>query len=251
MKIFKYLPTLLLISMTLSIAPFKLAAQVNETPVEYSAFSVYESANTDLIIDKVKTKYGLGVAGIKIGKSNYYNSQISMSLGVGYHPNYTVSSFGTDFSGPVYAKLFEFDMVRLITVPVFGTVNTKLTFSERSYSASKLLGVRNGTSLKTNSQAKFESINLQFGKEVDITNGITLHPFFGIQKWSMWAEGTANSSNYTVNKKVNTSNLDPMVGLKTEFNLFKDNKASLDVIFRQLTADNRVSTLEIKGAIQF
>ena len=76
-------------------------------PIKLSPFALYEQASSNIIIDGVSTKYGLGVAGISLQKNLNDKVTLAGKLGYGQNNDQKVSFSGANFKGLVSGSYLD------------------------------------------------------------------------------------------------------------------------------------------------
>ena len=218
-----------------------------ETEIKFE--SLYDHASEKLIVDGVSTSYSLGSAGIRVDWKTDQNLLFHASFGLGYLPNYKMSAFGTDFSGPVEGTMtnigWQYD--------VYKTEDHKLHVSfeilERDVNGNDFKGVRNGQSLKVKSTAAFELSEFSLGYEYFSSRSLSLGINAGITYWKFDANGLTLLNNMTISKKVTESGQSP----KVQFYAHVGDKKPVEVFLtrRAYSVDNFVETYELMVKLPF
>ena len=220
-----------------------LASSVAALETEISFESLYDHTSEKLIVDGVSTSYSLGSAGIRVDWKTDQNLLFHASVGLGYLPNYKMSAFGTNFSGPVASTMRNIGG----RYGVYKTDDHKLNVSfeilERDVNGNDFKGVRNGQSLKVKSTAAFELSEFSLGYEYFLSRSLRLGFNAGITSWKFDASGLTLLNNMTINKKVTDSGQSP----KVQFYANVGDKKPIEVFLtrRAYSVDNFVETYEL------
>jgi hypothetical protein len=214
------------------------------------AFAIYEHAGDRITLDGVSTRYGIGAAGIEVSKQITPEALTLIRYGVGYHPSYSLKSFGTEFTGPVTGTLLELGLELDISKDLIAGSAIEFRFSDRHVFSNKMTGDRNGRHYTTSTDATMTSTEIRFSKEFAMNANSKLKLFAGINNWSLKALGTAYSSSFTVQKRVTGANQDFVSGFSYDTQVF-GKLTTLGLTYRQLRADNTVDTLELSTTIEF
>jgi len=218
----------------------------------FAPFALYEHASDRITLSNVSTRYGIGAAGLEIKANNELNDQtnVFLRLGAGYHPSYSLNSFGTEFTGPVNGILFEYG-IELDTSPyIFRGSGIEIKTSNRKVFSDQLTGTRSGTNFTTSTDARMVNNEIRLKQSFELNNENKLTIFMGINNWNLNATGTAYSSDFTVKKKVKGSNSDPVWGVNYSGTIF-NRLFDFGFTHRTISADNKVETYEIFGALDF
>lgn len=219
--------------------------------LNFEAFSIYEHASDRIKIKNVSTRYGIGAAGLQVTASFIENKLEPFArYGIGYHPNYTLSSFGTEFTGPVNGDLFEFGVKLNTSSFLTNGSSITVTQSNRHVYSDKLSGMRGGVNFKTSTDAEMKSTEVLLSQTIYAKDKNSFSVFLGSNFWELNALGTAYSSDFTVKKKVKGENTDPVWGVNLQSSVF-NLPFELGLKHRTINADNRIETLEISGKIRF
>ena len=231
-------------------APQICTAELNER-LNWGVFSLYEHASDRIKINNVSTRYGIGAVGLEV-----YSDLIPDLLkpffryGLGYHPNYTLKSFGTEFSGPVDGNLTEYGFnLETSRYLVNGSSFSLKKYDRRIFSDS-LTGKRGNVLFTTTTNAAMTGTEYKFTQELYSGGDNALGVFIGTNSWKLSASGTAYSSDLTVVKKVTGHNSDPFWGVNIETRIF-EKPISFGFTHRTITADNKLETLELFSSITF
>ena len=212
-----------------------------ETEIKFE--SLYDHASEKLIVDGVSTSYSLGSAGIRVDLKTDQNLLFHASFGLGYLPNYKMSAFGTDFSGPVEGTMKNIGG----QYDVYKTEDHKLNVSfeilERDVNGNDFKGVRNGQSLKVKSTAAFELSEFSLGYEYFSSRSLSLGINAGITYWKFDANGLTLLNNMTISKKATESGHSP----KVQFYAHVGDKKPVEVFLtrRAYSVDNFVEAYEL------
>jgi len=217
----------------------------------FEAFSVYEHASDRIKISNVSTRYGIGAAGFQVTASFIENKLESfVRYGLGYHPNYTLSSFGTEFTGPVNGDLFEYGVKLNTSGFLTNGSSISVIQSNRHVYSDQLTGTRGGVNFTTSTDAMMKSTEVRLSQTIYAKGENSVSVFLGSNSWQLNALGTAYSSNLTAKKNVNGENTDPVWGVSIQSSVF-NLPLELGLTHRTINADNRIETFEISGTLRF
>ena len=212
-----------------------------ETEIKFE--SLYDHASEKLIVDGVSTSYSLGSAGIRVDWKTDQNLLFHASFGLGYLPNYKMSAFGTDFSGPVESNMKNIGGQYDVYKTEDHKLNVNFEILERDVNGNDFKGVRNGQSLKVKSTAAFELSEFSLGNEYFSSRSLSLGINAGITYWKFDANGLTLLNNMTISKKVTESGQSP----KVQFYANMGGKKPFEVFLtrRTYSVDNFVETYEL------
>ena len=220
-----------------------LASSVAALETEISFESLYDQASEKLIVDGVSTSYSLGSAGIRVDWKTDQNVFFHASFGLGYLPNYKMSAFGTDFSGPVQGAIKNIGGQYGVYKTEEHKLNVSFEILERDVNGDDFKGVRNGQSLKVKSTAAFELSEFSLGYEYSSSRLLSLGINAGITNWKFDANGLTLLNNMTISKNVTESGNSP----KIQFYAHVGGKKPVEVFLtrRAYSVDNFVETYEL------
>ena len=220
-----------------------LASSVAALETEISFESLYDHTSEKLIVDGVSTSYSLGSAGIRVDWKTDQNLLFHASVGLGYLPNYKMSAFGTDFSGPVEGTMKSIGGQYGVYKTEDHKLNVSFEILERDVNGNDFKGVRNGQSLKVKSTAAFELSEFSLGYEYFSSRSLSLGINAGITYWKFDANGLTLLNNMTISKKVTESGQSP----KVQFYANVGDKKPVEVFLtrRAYSVDNFVETYEL------
>ena len=220
-----------------------LASSVAALETEISFESLYDQASEKLIVDGVSTSYSLGSAGIRVDWKTDQNLFFHASFGLGYLPNYKMSAFGTDFSGPVQGAMKNIGGQYGVYKTEEHKLNVSFEILERDVNGDDFKGVRNGQSLKVKSTAAFELSEFLLGYEYSSSRSLSLGINAGITDWKFDATGLTLLNNMTISKNVTESGNSP----KIQFYAHVGGKKPVEVFLtrREYSVDNFVETYEL------
>ena len=220
-----------------------LASSVAALETEISFESLYDQASEKLIVDGVSTSYSLGSAGIRVDWKTDQNLFFHASFGLGYLPNYKMSAFGTDFSGPVQGAMKNIGGQYGVYKTEEHKLNVSFEILERDVNGDDFKGVRNGQSLKVKSTAAFELSEFLLGYEYSSSRSLSLGINAGITDWKFDATGLTLLNNMTISKNVTESGNSP----KIQFYAHVGGKKPVEVFLtrREYSVDNLVETYEL------
>ena len=212
-----------------------------ETEIKFE--SLYDHASEKLIVDGVSNSYSLGSAGIRVDWKTDQNLLFHASFGLGYLPNYKMSAFGTDFSGPVEGTMKSIGGQYGVYKTEDHKLNVSFEILERDVNGNDFKGVRNGQSLKVKSTAAFELSEFSLGYEYFSSRSLSLGINAGITYWKFDANGLTLLNNMTISKKVTESGHSP----KVQFYAHVGDKKPVEVFLtrRAYSVDNFVETYEL------
>ena len=220
-----------------------LASSVAALETEISFESLYDQASEKLIVDGVSSSYSLGSAGIRVDWKTDQNVFFHASFGLGYLPNYKMSAFGTDFSGPVQGAIKNIGGQYGVYKTEEHKLNVSFEILERDVNGDDFKGVRNGQSLKVKSTAAFELSEFSLGYEYSSSRLLSLGINAGITNWKFDANGLTLLNNMTISKNVTESGNSP----KIQFYAHVGGKKPVEVFLtrRAYSVDNFVETYEL------
>ena len=219
------------------------ASSVAALETEISFESLYDQASEKLIVDGVSTSYSLGSAGIRADWKTNQNLLFHASFGLGYLPNYKMSAFGTDFSGPVRGTMKNIGGQYGVYKTEDHKLNVSFEILERDVNGDEFKGVRNGQSLKVKSTAAFELSEFSLGYEYSSSRSLSLGVNAGITYWKFDANGLTLLNDMTISKNVTESGHSP----KIQFYAHVGVKKPVEVFLtrRAYSVDNFVETYEL------
>ena len=219
------------------------ASSVAALETEISFESLYDQASEKLIVDGVSTSYYLGSAGIRVDWKTNQNLLFHASFGLGYLPNYKMSAFGTDFSGPVRGTMKNIGGQYGVYKTEDHKMNVSFEILERDVNGDEFKGVRNGQSLKVKSTAAFELSEFLLGYEYSPSRSLSLGINAGITYWKFDANGLTLLNDMTISKNVTESGHSP----KIQFYAHVGVKKPVEVFLtrRAYSVDNFVETYEL------
>ena len=220
-----------------------LASSVAALETEISFESLYDQASEKLIVDGVSTSYSLGSAGIRVDWKTNQNLLFHASFGLGYLPNYKMSAFGTDFSGPVRGTMKNIGGQYGVYKTEDHKMNVSFEILERDVNGDEFKGVRNGQSLKVKSTAAFELSEFSLGYEYSSSHSISLGINAGITYWKFDANGLTLLNDMTISKNVTESGHSPKIQLYANVGVKKPVEVFLTR--RAYSVDNFVETYEL------
>jgi len=219
------------------------ASSVAALETEISFESLYDQASEKLIVDGVSTSYSLGSAGIRVDWKTNQNLLFHASFGLGYLPNYKMSAFGTDFSGPVRGTMKNIGGQYGVYKTEDHKMNVSFEILERDVNGDEFKGVRNGQSLKVKSTAAFELSEFLLGYEYSPSRSLSLGINAGITYWKFDANGLTLLNNMTISKNVTESGHSPKIQLYANVGVKKPVEVFLTR--RAYSVDNFVETYEL------
>jgi hypothetical protein len=220
-----------------------LANSVAALETEISFESIYDHASEKLTVDGVSTSYSLGSAGIRVDWKTDQNLLFHASFGMGYFPNYKMSAFGTNFSGPVEGSMKNIGGQYRLYKAEDHKLSVSFEIHERYVNGNNFRGVRNGQSLKVKSTAAFELSDFSLGYEYFLSRSLSLGFNAGITSWKFDASGLTLLNNMAISKKVTESGQSP----KVQFYANVGSKKPVEVFLtrRAYSVDNFVETYEL------
>ena len=190
-------------------------------PIKLSPFALYEQASSNIIIDGVSTKYGLGVAGISLQKNLNNKVTLAGKLGYGQNNDQKESFSGANFKGLVSGSYLDLQGSYLIYQNDRSSVFSSAQFINRELDASNLTGTRNGLALTGKSNTFINSSDIKLETLINISPLTILKLSAGISQWQLNAKATgyyaSNGVTATAKKNINTIGQDPVfeAGLMT------------------------------------
>jgi len=214
-------------------------------------FATYEHASDRIKLSNVTTRYGIGAAGLGVS-TELIPSIISASIryGAGYHPSYTLNSFGTEFTGPVRGELLEYGLALDTSKFIFPGSSIEHIVSNRSVFSDSLVGKRGARNFTTTSEAEMKSSEIRINQSIYQSEKHNISIFLGTNDWTLNAIGTAYSEDLTVKKKVSGKNQDVVWGFNYTAQIY-GKTADFGFIHRTISADNIVETYELTTKIRF
>lgn len=207
---------------------------------------VYEHASQKIVVDGVSSSYGLGTVGIELNWDINQSLQLYGNYGLGYLPNYKLSAFGTNFSGPVNGE-------RIIigtSYKLFDSYKHQFSFgydlSEKNVTGNDFSGIRNGLALTVESTAEFMISEFSLGYEYRATDALILGGKVGQENWNFTAMGLTLVNDITVSKAVNDTGHSPSYELYTRIG--REKPIDISLVIRSYSMDNLVETYELKLA---
>ena len=221
-------------------------------PLKIYPFALYEQANSNIIIDGVSTKYGLGVAGISL--QNNLNDKVTLAgkLGYGQNNDQKVSFSGANFNGLVSGSYLDLQGSYLIYQNDRSSVFSSAKFINRELNASDLTGTRNGLALTGKSNTFINSADIKVGTLINISPLTILKLSAGISQWQLNAKASgyyaSNGVTATAKKNINTTGQDPVfeAGIMTN----KDNH-NFEVIASSRSLRSKANTEIISAQISY
>ncbi|MDC0491383.1 hypothetical protein OAN81_09120 [Paracoccaceae bacterium] len=221
-------------------------------PIKFSPFALYEQANSNIIIDGVSTKYGLGVAGISLQKMLNDKLALAGKLGYGQNNDQKVSFSGANFKGLVSGSYLDLQGRYLIYQNDLFSVFSSAQFINRELDASNLTGTRNGLDLTGKSNTFINSSDIKLGTLIKMSPFTILKLSAGISQWQLNAKATgyyvSSGVTATAKKNINAIGQDPVfeAGLMTN----KDNH-NFEVIASSRSLRSKANTEIISAQISY
>jgi hypothetical protein len=237
---------------TIIISLFSVTFHALAEPLKIYPFALYEQANSNIIIDGVSTKYGLGVAGISLQKNLNDKVILAGKLGYGQNNDQKVSFSGANFKGLVSGSYLDLQGSYLIYQNDRSSVFSSAQFINRELNASDLTGTRNGLDLTGKSNTFINSSDIKLGTLINISPLTILKLSAGISQWQLNAKATgyyaSNGVTATAKKNINTIGQDPVfeAGLITN----KDNH-NFEVIASSRSLRSKANTEIISAQISY
>jgi hypothetical protein len=206
---------------TIIISLFCATLHALAEPLKIYPFALYEQASSNIIIDGVSTKYGLGVAGISFQKNLNDKVTLAGKLGYGQNNDQKVSFSGANFKGLVSGSYLDLQGSYLIYQNDRSSVFSSAQFINRELDASNLTGTRNGLALTGKSNTFINSSDIKLETLINISPLTILKLSAGISQWQLNAKATgyyaSNGVTATAKKNINTIGQDPVfeAGLMT------------------------------------
>jgi hypothetical protein len=221
-----------------------------------SPFAFYESANQNIVIDGVSTKYALGVLGIQLKKE--FNNFITASAKVGYGQ---IDDQKTTFSGATfYGKVIgsyistkgTFKLMEQDNITLFGTFG----LSQKELKAPNLLGTRDGLDLTGKAHTTIRATDLALGVDYALTKSISVQLSGGVSRWQIKSNAVAYYSSSglsaTKRKDIDSKGTDPIFAVSLETNKPNHNFAA-KISNRSLGSqtDTSITSGELTYSYQF
>ena len=196
------------------ISLFYTTLHVLAEPLKIYPFALYEKASSNIVIDGVSTKYGLGVAGISLQKELNDKVTLAGKLGYGQNNDQKVSFSGANFKGLVSGSYLDLQGSYLIYQSDRSSVFSSAQFINRELDASNLTGTRNGLALTGKSNTFINSPDIKLETLLNISPLTILKLSAGISQWQLNAKATgyyaSNGVTATAKKNINTIGQDPV-----------------------------------------
>jgi hypothetical protein len=237
---------------TIIISLFSVTFHALAEPVKIYPFALYEQANSNIIIDGVSTKYGLGVAGISLQKNLNDKVKLAGKLGYGQNNDQKVSFSGANFKGLVSGSYLDLQGSYLIYQNDRSSVFSSAQFINRELNASNLTGTRNSLALTGKSNTFINSADIKLGALINISPLTILKLSAGISQWQLNAKATgyyaSNGVTATAKKNINTTGQDPVfeAGITTN----KDNH-NFEVMASSRSLRSKANTEIISAQISY
>ena len=237
---------------TITISLFFATLHALAEPLKIYPFALYEQANSNIIIDGVSTKYGLGVAGISLQKMLNDKLALAGKLGYGQNNDQKVSFSGANFKGLVSGSYFGLQGNYLIYQNDLFSVFSSAQFINRELDASNLTGTRNGLALTGKSNTFINSSDIKLGTLIKMSPFTILKLSAGISQWQLNAKATgfyaSNGVTATAKKNINTIGQDPVfeAGIMTN----KDNQ-NFEVMASSRSLRSKANTEIISAQISY
>ena len=236
------------ITISLFYATFHALAE----PLRIYPFALYEQASSNIIIDGVSTKYGLGVAGISLKKKLNDKVTLAGKLGYGQNNDQKVSFSGANFKGLVSGSYLDLQGSYLMYQNDRSSVFSLAQFINRELDASNLTGTRNSLALTGKSNTFINSADIKLETLINMSPFTILKLSAGISQWQLNAKATgyyaSNGVTATAKKNINTIGQDPVfeAGLMTN----KDNH-NFEVIASSRSLRSKANTEIISAQISY
>lgn len=237
---------------TIIMSLFSATLHALAEPLKIYPFALYEQASSNILIDGVSTKYGLGVAGISLQKELNDKVTLAGKLGYGQNNDQKVSFSGANFKGLVSGSYLDLQGSYLICQHDRSSVFSSAKFINRELNASDLTGTRNGLALTGKSNTFINSADIKVGTLINISPLTMLKLSAGISQWQLNAKATgyyaSNGVTATAKKNINTTGQDPVfeAGIMTN----KDNH-SFEVIASSRSLRSKANTEIISAQISY
>ena len=237
---------------TITISLFFATLHALAEPLKIYPFALYEQANSNIIIDGVSTKYGLGVAGISLQKMLNDKLALAGKLGYGQNNDQKVSFSGANFKGLVSGSYLDLQGRYLICQNDLFSVFSSAQFSNRELNASNLTGTRNGLDLTGKSNTFINSSDIKLGTLIKMSPFTILKLSAGISQWQLNAKATgyyaSSGVTATAKKNINAIGQDPVfeAGIMTN----KDNH-NFEVIASSRSLRSKANTEIISAQISY
>ena len=237
---------------TIIISLFYATLHALAEPLKIYPFALYEQASSNIIIDGVSTKYGLGVAGISLQKKLNDKVTLAGKLGYGQNDDQNVSFSGANFKGLVSGSYLDLQGSYLIYQNDRSSVFSSAQFINRELNASNLTGTRNSLALTGKSNTFINSADIKLETLINMSPFTILKLSAGISQWQLNAKATgyyaSNGVTATAKKNINTIGQDPVfeAGLMTN----KDNH-NFEVIASSRSLRSKANTEIISAQISY
>ena len=237
---------------TIIISLFYATLHALAEPLKIYPFALYEQASSNIIIDGVSTKYGLGVAGISLQKNLNNKVTLAGKLGYGQNNDQKVSFSGANFKGLVSGSYLDLQGSYLIYQNDRSSVFSSAQFINRELNASNLTGTRNGLDLTGKSNTFINSSDIKLGTLIKMSSFTILKLSAGISQWQLNAKATghyaSNGVTATAKKNINTIGQDPVfeAGIMTN----KDNH-NFEVMASSRSLRSKANTEIISAQISY
>jgi hypothetical protein len=230
-----------------------------------SPFSLYEQGQKDIYIDGIRTKYGLGVAGVAIEVNLGSRLKIYSRLGYGYHPNASVSLTVDDRSvavkGPTSGSYRETG----IKIPLWSkseiSVVSEVRSTWRNVNAHDLAGFAGSRAITGEAVNDFDTSDFLLSAQFPAGKAVFVNVTGGRSNWHLRTKAVAYSDtggsglfscpcSYT--KRIDTKSSDPFFSISVANNNPRHN-FRLELYNRSLKsrAGTQIIGLEARYAYKF
>ena len=244
---------------------FNLVQSATALEFEVSPFFLYEQGQKNIYIDGVRTKYGLGVAGIAVETQVGYDFNIGTRLGYGYHPSARVSlsveGREVAVTGPVAGVYLEGSIGYQHWKKENYSLMSGLRYITRNVDAPDLVGTAGSRAITGTAVNDFETLDLVSSVQIPIGESTFLNISAGISQWNLKTTAvayaqTGSSGSFSCpcsfTKRIDTTSIDPVGGISIS-NRNPRHHLDLELYGRSLQskAGTQVIGLEIEYKFNF
>lgn len=233
--------------------------------LKVSPFVLYEQGEENIYIDGVRTKYGLGAAGVAVEIVVGNNFSVGTRLGYGYHPkarvSLTVEGREVAVTGPVSGIYLEGGVDYHLWRKSNLNLKSGLRFISRNIDAPDLTGFAGSRAITGTAVNDFDTLDLTLDGKFRIGQNVFMNIAAGFSQWNLKTTAVAYSEtggsgaircpcSYT--KKIDTVSVDPIIGAA----ISSDNPLhnfDLEVYSRSLKskASTQIFGVELEYIFQF
>ena len=210
------------------ICQFSQTQDASALDIKVSPFALYEQGHESIIINGVKTKYGLGAVGFSIETMLGKKFKIGTRLGYGYHPDAGVSltdsvtQIAVDVKGPVSGIYRGASVDYLLWSKSDTTLRSEFIYLTRNIDAPDLTGFANSRAITGSAVNNFDTLDLMLDAKFRISEAAFLNVAAGVSQWNLKTTATARSETggrgvircpCSVTKRIDTTSIDPILSV--------------------------------------